>query len=353
MTVHVLLPGDIDDPLRPSGGNRYDREVLTGLVDLGWQVHEHPVPGRWPDPTPQERARLATTLAGLPEGALVLVDGLVATAAPTQMAVAGGRLRLVVLLHMLATDPQDEAEHTALAAATAVITTSDWTHDQVLDRHGLPDGRVHVATPGVHPAEVTLGSPTGRRLLCVAPVSRAKGHDVLLDALDAVRDLEWQCTCAGPLDVAPEFARGIEERTVELGLADRVTFAGPLVGDDLDHEYAQADLLVHPTRADAYAMVVTEALARGIPVLASEVGGVPATLGQVGGGRPGALVPAGDAEALAHALRSWLTDADHRERLRGAARGRRLALKPWRETSARVAHVLNEVAHEPGGRADT
>ncbi|MCL4216770.1 MAG: dihydroorotase, partial [Candidatus Hydrogenedentes bacterium] len=66
---HTPTEKDVEFQLAPFGILGLETSlglVLTGLVDLGWQVHEHPVPGRWPDPTPQERARLATTLAGLP-----------------------------------------------------------------------------------------------------------------------------------------------------------------------------------------------------------------------------------------------------------------------------------------------
>ena len=64
-----------------------------------------------------------------------------------------------------------------------------------------------------------------------------------------------------------------------------------------------------PSRAETYGMVVTEALARGIPVLASDAGGLPETLGRDPDGRvPGLLVPPGDAAALAAALRGWLDD---------------------------------------------
>ena len=64
--------------------------------------------------------------------------------------------------------------------------------------------------------------------------------------------------------------------------------------------YADSDVLLLASQAETYGMVVAEALARGIPVIGSEVGGVPATLGRDADGRsPGLLVPAGDADALA------------------------------------------------------
>ena len=88
-------------------------------------------------------------------------------------------------------------------------------------------------------------------------------------------------------------------------------FAGPRTGAELDRAYAAADLLVLASHAETYGMVVTEALARGLPVLAADVGGVTEALGHgEDGTRPGLLVPPGDPAALGAALRRWLGDAD-------------------------------------------
>ena len=92
-------------------------------------------------------------------------------------------------------------------------------------------------------------------------------------------------------------------------------FAGPRTGADLERSYAAADLLVLASRAETYGMVVTEALARGLPVVAAEVGGLTEALGHGADGiRPGLLVPPDDPAALGAALRAWLGDAELRER---------------------------------------
>jgi glycosyltransferase involved in cell wall biosynthesis len=88
-------------------------------------------------------------------------------------------------------------------------------------------------------------------------------------------------------------------------------------------------------------MVVTEALARGVPVLAADVGGVTEALGHAQDGvRPGLLVRPGDPAALGTALRAWLTDAGLRGRLRRAARERRAFLRDWAATTSVIAGVL-------------
>jgi glycosyltransferase involved in cell wall biosynthesis len=91
-------------------------------------------------------------------------------------------------------------------------------------------------------------------------------------------------------------------------------------------------------------MVVTEALARGLPVVATDVGGVREALGETDDGLPGLLVPARHPEALAAALRSWLGDGDLRDRLRRRALGRRRTLPRWPETVEHVSAVLHRVA---------
>src|SRR5581483_5305932 len=124
-----------------------------------------------------------------------------------------------------------------------------------------------------------------------------------------------------------------------------VCFPGPRTGAELDQSYAAADLLVLPSRREAYGMVALEALARGLPVVASDVGGVTEALGgDAAGSVPGLLVPPGEPGALGAALRDWLGDAQLRERLRGAARERRESLPRWSATTAAVAEVLAGVA---------
>ncbi len=339
--LHVVLPNDIDDPATPSGGNTYDRRVCRGLAALGWSVREHAVRGAWPSPLPAERAGLARVLATVPDNAVVLLDGLVASAVPDILLRQAGRLRLVVLVHM---PLGDDAEGAALAGISAVIATSAWTRKRLLEEYGLPADRVHVATPGVDPACLVPGSDAGSELLCVAAVTPQKGHDLLTEALATITDLRFACVCVGALSRDPGFVGRLRRLTQAYGLTDRIRFAGPLTGDELDAAYAKADLLVLASRGETYGMVVTEALARGIPVLATAVSGLPEALGRApDGSLPGMLVKPGEPAALAGALRHWLSDAGVRRRLRCSARDRRTTLTGWAVTAEVVSSVLKGV----------
>ncbi len=346
--VHVVLPDGIDDPARPSGGNVYDRRVCRGLTALGWRVHEHAVPVAWPHPDAASRAALARVVQRIPDGSVVLLDGLVASAAPEVLVPEASRLRLVVLVHMpLAHLPPEGAgdarslEHAVLSSAAAVVATSSWARGRLLELYALPAERVHVAEPAVDAIDLAAGSVDGAALLCVGAVIAGKGHDVLLEALAAVDDLPWSCVCAGSLEREPAFVESLRARALAAGLGDRVQLAGPRSGAELDDCYAAADLLVLASRSETYGMVVIEALARGLPVVASDVGGLPEALGHgADGSRPGLLVPPGDPEALAAALRAWLLDAELRERLRRGARERRESLFGWSTTTSALADVL-------------
>jgi glycosyltransferase involved in cell wall biosynthesis len=347
--VHVIVPEGIDDPARPSGGNTYDRRVCRGLAALGWAVHEHAVPGAWPRPAPAGHAALARAVRRIPDGAVVLLDGLIASAAPEALVPQARRLRQVVLVHMpLGHRPAgDEAgavrarEREVLAAAAAVVTTSAWTRRRLGELYALPADRVHVAEPGVDAAGVAPGTAAGDALLCVAALTPDKGHDVLLDGLAMAMDLSWRCACVGSLVRDPAFADGVRRRAGNSALRDRVRFPGPRTGPELERAYAAADLLVLASRAETYGMVVTEALARGVPVLAADVGGVSEAVGHgEDGTRPGLLVPPGDPAALGAALRAWLGDAELRGRLRRAAQERRASLRRWPDTTSVLAGVL-------------
>ena len=141
--VHVIVPEGIDDPARPSGGNTYDRRVCAGSRALGWVVHEHAV-GR--------ATSRAIARGEIPDGAVVLLDGLIASPAPEVLVPEAGRLRQVVLMHMPIGDARERE----------VSRRRPRVDDQRVDpaapgRAVRAGGAVHVAEPGVDAAGLAPG----------------------------------------------------------------------------------------------------------------------------------------------------------------------------------------------------
>lgn len=342
----MVAPQGFDDPDRPSGGNIYDRRVCAGLAEAGWDVRLATVAGPWPAADRGALADLAAVIAPIPDGETVLIDGLIASPAAAALLPHAGRLRLTVLLHMpLATalDGHRDAagrrsEEAVLGAAAGVVVTSEWTRQLVLGRFAVRPDRVRVASPGADRADA---APGGGPLLCVGALGPTKGQDLLIEALAGLVETKWRCVLAGPLDRDPEFVERLRARIAEVELADRVRLAGVLTGAALDRAYAAADVLVAPSRSETFGMVVTEALAHGLPVIAAAVGGLPEALGRApDGALPGMLVVPDDPAALAAALAVWFRDDGERRRLRAAATRRGSALPGWDRTVRDVAATL-------------
>ncbi|MFD3492877.1 glycosyltransferase family 4 protein [Streptomyces sp. NPDC058690] len=356
-SVIVVMPGGVDDPSAPSGGNTYDRRVCRDLPRIGWQVQEYAVAGTWPQPRATARAELARILRESADGAVVLLDGLVACAVPDIVVPEAERLRLVVLVHLPLGDETgltpamaaalNAGERRTLQAAAAVVATSDWAADRLVSHHGLDPARVHVAAPGADTAPLATGTDRAPSLLCVASVTPRKGQLQLVESLAAVADLPWNCVCVGGLGQDPGYVTRLRELIERCGLGDRVCLVGPRTGAELNASYAAADLLLLASHAETYGMVATEALAHGVPVLATAVGGLSEAVGHAPDkGVPGFLVPPQDPAAFASALRLWLGEPDERRRSKEAAMARRTALAGWDTTSRSLAAVLEQLRKE-------
>lgn len=147
----------------------------------------------------------------------------------------------------------------------------------------------------------------------VGSLKPVKGHEDLFEALARVNRQDVLCLVVGS---GPRRA-ALEARAVDLNIADRVEFLGQR--SDVPAILAETDVAVVPSRAEALGRVALEAMAAGVPVVASDVGG----LGEVVvDGETGILVPPGDPPALAGALRELVDDAQRRRRLGSNAQTR-------------------------------
>ena len=357
--LHLLAPGPLE---QRTGGYIYDARIVDGLRRRGWGVTVHALEGRFPEGDAAARASLSGTLAGLPDGATAVIDGLAMGGLPAEVRAAAGRLRIVALAHLLLADETGlddrqrarytASEREALAACAGVIATSEYTAARVRAL-GVGAVAVRVVQPGTDPAPPARGPAPGAppRVFCAATVTPRKGQDVLVRALAQVADLPWSCVCAGSLTRAPAFARAVRRQVREAGLEARITFPGDCGAAEMEALYDASSLFVLPSHFEGYGMVLTEALARGLPVVSTTGGAIPHTVPPAAG----VLAPPGDAAALAAALRALLAPAAgpaERARLAAAARRYAAGLPDW-ETAAETfgAALLALTAAPAAGRA--
>ena len=355
--VVLVVPGRLD---ARTGGSIYDRRVVEGLRKRGWFVEVLELDASFPYPTAASLAHADRALAAVRSGTIAIVDGLALGAMPDLIAREASRLRIAALVHLPLAATVGlgrntaarfrKAERLALGAAALIVVTGRATLP-LIARYKLAPDRVVVVEPGTDGAPLARGSGGNRagagagrtrplELLSVATVHPGKGHDMLLEALAAVPCQSWRLTCAGSLTRHPKTADRVRAMVKDLGLEDRVSLVGDLGGPALAACYDVADVFVLATRQETYGMAVAEALARGLPVVATMTGAIPELVGD----GAGLLVPVGDTQALVEALSRVLDDADLRASLAESARRVRHRLPDWDETSGHMAAALDWLA---------
>ncbi len=342
-----LIPGDWNIP---TGGYTYDRRMVQALRESGWQVDVHSLQGSWPHPAAADLEAAADLMASLPDHTLVVADGLAFGAMAEVVAPHAARLRWVALVHHplhLETGLNDAARETlqrsealALQLAHRVVVTSPATATDVTAL-GVPFERISVIEPGTDaaPMRATPAEHSGPvRLLCVATLTPRKGHHLLLQALANLTHLDWELHNVGSATRDPDTAAALHTLAAPLG--DRVFWHGEVDAQGLHAHYAAADVFVLASLHEGFGMVVTEALAHGLPVIASDAGALAQTLPR----DAGLQVPAGTVPPLQAALADMLTDAALRNRLAAGARAAGARLPGWPAQAARFANVLENLA---------
>ena len=248
--------------------------------------------------------------------------------------------------HRLATDLRDRVLRAILNRwSRAVVMVSGALRDDYLAR-GLEPRTVRVVHNGIEldrfrrnrvearaRLEREFAIPPGAPIAATVAVLRPKkGIEVLLAAARGVSRAYFVIIGDGPKR---------EEWTAlanDLGVADRIRWAG--FRTDVDALLAGCDLFVHPSLDDAFPTVLLEAMAAGLPIVASRVGGIPEIVTQ---GVTGELVPPGDATALASAIDAVLGNEDTMRLMREAAQAdsSRFSTSAW---IARLTAVYREAA---------
>ena len=195
-----------------------------------------------------------------------------------------------------------------------VVGISEAVQEYLISAHGYPASKVDCIPLGWEgeplPPDRDGRPPT---VVCVAKFRPEKGHHVLLDAFAIVRRQvpDARLVLVGQGELEPELRAKVDA----LGLGGSVELTGPV--DDVWPYLARADVFALASVSEAYGIAIAEAMASGLPVVASDVGGIPEL---VVPGVSGELFPPGDSVALAGHLVHLLTTPALRVRMSQAAR---------------------------------
>ncbi len=281
--------------------------------------------------------------------------------------VAGHRLKheldlpLVSTFHTLARvktltgDPEPAgraaAEAAVIGCSDAVLASCATERDQLVALYGAPADRIEIVPPGVDHAFFSPGTRLGARqalglgdapvLLFVGRIQPLKGLDLAVEALAGSSSTDaLLLVVGGPsgVDGGAEVAR-IRHLAERLGVAGRVRFEPPQPHHVLSTFYRAADVVVVPSRSESFGLVALEAAACGIPVVASEVGGL-TTL--VDDGVTGLLVAERSARAWADAVDAVLGDPLLR-RAMGLHAARRARGYTWSGAAGRLRRLYADV----------
>jgi glycosyltransferase involved in cell wall biosynthesis len=230
-------------------------------------------------------------------------------------------------------------QRAAYSVAHKVVANSRAAADRlILER--VPERKVALIANGLDFERVQPRQPGARlrKVIVVANLRREKGHDVLIDAAAEVLrrfpDAEFEIVGGGP-ELETLLAHAEARRVLHA-----FTFLGQR--DDVPARLAAADIFVLPSRSEAFPNAALEAMAAGLPIVASGVGGIPELIAD---GTTGLLVPPGDAPAVADRLCRLMTDPGLASRLGAAARAEALARYSFdRMVAAFEALYLTELA---------
>lgn len=348
MRAVFAIAGGLD---APDGGYVYARKVLP-LLAKRLSIEVGPLPGGFPLPGKAALEEACARLAAFDApGAVLFIDGLAFGALPAA-ALSALKAPLVALVHHPlgleeGLSPSEKArllqsEGDALALARSIVVPSSGTANELTRLFRASASKVTVAEPGILRGKRARGAAPGDPLHIVSAgtLTPRKGFGVLVDALNEVRDLSWRATIAGAVDRSPETTALVRAKLAESGLEERVRLAGQLGEAELSALYSSGDVFALASFYEGYGMVFAEAMAHGLPVVASGEGAVRDTVPRAAG----FVCRSGDAGAFADALRSLLSSLALRRGMADAAWGHGQTLPDWGRTADTIANVLRRAA---------
>lgn len=344
----------LGDPNTLTGGYLYHQRVAALAPMFDARVAFVSVPAA-PFPLPVATGPLVLSRVARQHPDVLLVDSIAAAYLAPWLPARRPRTAVAAILHQppggidhgpVRTAAQAALDRWTYRSASRLLVASAALADDLVAA-GLPAAGLRVVSPGrdvaTSPAQPPGDLRLGRRaaLLSVGNWVARKGLLDLLEALSRLDDGAATLHLVGDPDTEPRYGARVRARLAAPDLSGRVVVHGPLPVAEVAALYAAADAFVLASSQEPYGTVYGEAMAAGLPVVGYAAGNLP-HLAQ--DGQEGLVVPPGDVDALAVALRRMADDEPLRTRL-GQAAGRRAAGFPtWEDTARQLFAELRAVA---------
>jgi len=347
MDIAFVIPGDIN---LPTGGYRYDREIIRALRQEGSDIKLISHEGTYPRPSTDDLARAIASVDAMDKADIAVVDGLLGGAAPNFMKKLSTRMPTVALIHhpLCLENGLDEnvvqalegSERKSLAFVDGIITTSPATTRTVSEIFSYPIEKISTVIPGVERGKRSIGNSGGTiKLLCTGSIIERKGHEYLISALASLKHLDWRLDCIGSTEFDKKLFEKLQAKVMNENLGDRIVFHGSVSQESMEQAYASADVFVLPSLYEGYGMVYAEAIVRGLPVIGTTAGAIPQTVPE----SCGILVEPAHMNDLADALAEMISNTTTRETFRKGAVTAEPYFPDWKSSARQFGDYLRRL----------
>jgi glycosyltransferase involved in cell wall biosynthesis len=344
MRLALLVPRPLG---ATSGGYAYDRAMLDGLRAAGHAADAIELGGQHPLADAATCRGAAAAFDAIPADALPIIDGLALPAFREHAAALAARRTIGLIHHPTAFETSHsetdrallhDAERALMPRLARVIVTSPSTAERLAAEFGVDARRIAVVAPGTAEAPRSAGSGGGAcTVLSVGALIPRKGHDVLLEALAKLFDLDWQLTIVGSERRDPAHAARLHALATRLAIEGQVSFAGEIDPAALESLWQRTDIFALATYWEGYGMAIAEALKRGIPVAVTAGGAAGALVTP----QSGVACTPGDVATLSKSLRRLIFDVDLRQSMAQAAWTEGQNLPAWAAQCEQFALALD------------
>ena len=240
-----------------------------------------------------------------------------------------------------------KVESEVIGCSDVILSNSSFETDQLVSHYGADPSRIEIVPPGVDhsifnpacksEARRLLNLSEQKTLLFVGRIQPLKGVDLAISTLAELEDKDARLILIGSSSgmEGPSEQRRITKMVKELGLTNRVLFVEPQPHEKLVNWYRAADVLLMPSRSESFGLVALEAAACGLPVVASEVGGLQTI---VENGLSGYLINDRDPWSYAAHVSKIIDDSGKAEEMSEEAVERSKSFT-WSVTAARIRRI--------------